>query len=114
MTPTVDLRLIGSRGPVAITAMIDTGFDGHLCLPIRLAVTLGLVLSGRQLVELADGTQKQELVFSGTIRFLGRKRKVRIYLTNSEDALVGNRLLADCRLSIDFPTGKVKLARKKS
>jgi hypothetical protein len=63
-------------------------------------------------IELADGTQKPELVFTGTVRFLGRSRRVRIFLTNSEDALVGTDLLADGRLNIDFPTGKVKLSRK--
>lgn len=112
MTPMVDLKVVGSRGPVSVTAILDTGFDDHLCLPTRLAVTLGLVLIGKETVELADGTQKQELVFSGSVQFLGRTRKVRIFLTDSEDALVGTELLADCRLTIDFPTGKVKLTRK--
>jgi clan AA aspartic protease len=112
MTPLVDLEVIGPRGPLAIAAILDTGFDGHLCLPVRLAVALGLTLIDRRMIELADGTQKWELVFSGVVRFLGKTRKVRIYLTESEDALVGTELLSDCRLSIDFTTGKVMLTRR--
>jgi clan AA aspartic protease len=114
MTPTVGLEVIGVRGPVAIKAVIDTGFDGELCLPTKLAVTLGLVLVGKQAVELADGSHKWELVFSGSVRFLGRRRKVSIYLTDSEDALLGTRLLADCRLTIDFPNGTVRVTRNMS
>ena len=114
--PAGDAELLGlfvaDKDPAAMTAIIDTGFDGHLCLPIGLAVTLGLVLISRQMIELADGTQKWALVFSGLVRFLGKTRKVRIYLTDSEDALVGTGLLSDCRLAIDFTTGKVMLTRK--
>jgi hypothetical protein len=70
-------------------------------------------LIDKRLVELADGTRKRELVFAGSVRLLGKTRKARIYLTESDDALVGTTLLSDCRLSIDFPTGKVMLTRKK-
>src|SRR5438876_6942679 len=112
MTPTVELEVLGSRGPVAVTAILDTGFDDDLCLPTEVAVTLGLSLISKETVELADGTEKRELVFSGSIRFLDRTRKVRIFLTDSKDTLVGTGLLSDCRLTIDFPTGKVMLTRK--
>jgi clan AA aspartic protease len=111
MTPKVELVAIGARRKAQVAAIVDTGFDGQLCLPISLAVTLGLLLTSVEEVELADGTRKHELVYSGSVRFLGRRRKIRIFLTNSEDALVGTELLKDCRLTIDFPTGKVQLKR---
>jgi len=43
MTPRIDLEVIGSRGSVPVMAILDTGFDDQLCLPIRLAVTMGVV-----------------------------------------------------------------------
>jgi hypothetical protein len=61
---------------------------------------------------LADGAQKDTLVFAGTVDFLNRQREVAIYLTDSDEALVGTRLLSDCQLTIDFPMGKVLIARK--
>lgn len=112
MTPTTRLHVQGSRGAAEVTAIIDTGFDGHVCLPTTLAVGLGLELSGQNVVELADGTRKMSLVFDGTVRFLDRERVVAIYLTDSDEALIGTRLLSDCRLSIDFTTGKVQVTRK--
>ena len=93
MTPTVRIEAIGSRQTLALNAIVDTGFDGDLCLPIRLAVQLGLELIGEQLIELADGTQRKELVFAGSVGLFGATREVQIMLTNSEDALIGTSLL---------------------
>jgi len=113
MTPTAQADVIGARKTIAITAIVDTGFDGDLCLPTRLAVQLGLELVGEQVVELADGTRKNELVFAGSVRFFDETRAVRIMLTNSEDALLGTRLLDHYPVSINFPGGRVKLRQRR-
>ncbi len=109
MTPTVSIEVIGSRQTLAVSAIVDTGFDGDLCLPIRLAVQLGLELVGEQLIELADGMQRHELVFAGSVLFLEEAREVEIMLTKSEDALVGTNLLNHYPLAIEFPGGQVKV-----
>ncbi len=112
MSPTFDLEVMGARARVPITAIIDTGFEGDICLPTALAVSLGLELTGQIEVELADGTVKRQLVFRGSAHLLGETREVAIYLTDSDDPLLGTALLAGCRLTIDFPTCKVRLVRK--
>jgi clan AA aspartic protease len=112
MAPSFNLEIIGSRARMPITAIVDTGFDGAVCLPTPLAVRLGLELIGQTEVELADGTTKSELVFAGSVHLLGRTREASVYLTNSEDALLGTALLTDCRLTIDFPMDTVRLVRK--
>jgi clan AA aspartic protease len=112
MTPMADVEVAGLKGSKVIHAIIDTGFDGFLCLPVETAVKLGLELAGRDVIELADGTEKDELFFKGFVRFLGRKRRVKIYLTQSEDALIGTELLSRSRLLIDFPKELVRLAEK--
>jgi clan AA aspartic protease len=109
MTPTARIKAIGSRQTLALTTIIDTGFDGYLCLPTRLAVQLGLELIGEQLIELADGSQRNELLFAGSVRFFGETREVQIMLTDSEDALVGTSLLNHYQLAIEFPGGQVKV-----
>lgn len=113
MTPTMDIEVIGVRRRITLTAIIDTGFDGELSVPINVAVTLGLELIGHDLVELADGSHRRSLRFGGSVRFLEKPRDVSIYLTESEDVLIGTAMLDDCRLSIDFPSGKVTLSRKR-
>jgi clan AA aspartic protease len=113
MTPTAVLEVTGIRGTVRMTAIIDTGFNGYVCVPKQDAVRVGLELSGSEYVELADGTVKEELQFQATVRFLGENRVVDVSLTNSADALIGTALLSDCRLAIDFTSGTVRLTRKK-
>jgi clan AA aspartic protease len=104
---------MGSRDAVSLTAIVDTGFDGDVCLPTALAVGLGLELSGETRVELADGSVKKALHFAGSVVFLGERRPAQIYLTDSDDALIGTSLLADCRLVVDFPTGDVRVTRRR-
>ena len=109
MTPTALIDVIGSRRSIELTAIVDTGFDGDVCLPTRQAVLLGLELVAELPVELADGRRTDELVFAGSARFLEETHDVEIMLTTSEDALIGTRLLNRYALAIDFPGGQIKL-----
>ena len=109
MTPTARIEVIGSRRTLALTAIVDTGFDGDLCLPTRLAVQVGLELISEELIELADGAKRKQLVFAGSVRFFGETQDVEIMLTDSEDALIGTRLLNLYPLAIEFPGGHVKV-----
>jgi clan AA aspartic protease len=107
--PKVRLTVLGLRGQVDIEPVIDTGFDGGLCLPIPIAIRLGLELHGCQTVELADGSRRRELVFVGTVLFDGENRPVEISVTEAEDALVGTGLLATHKLDIGFLSKTVRL-----
>ena len=73
---------------------MDTGFNGALCSPAGIAVTLGLVLIDLDIVELADGRIQPELVFEGWVQ-LGEatEQTVDILVTYGEDALLGMALL---------------------
>lgn len=112
MTPTAELMVSGIRQSVALTAIIDTGFEGEVCVPLDVGATLGLELVGSVRIELADGSQKRDLLFAGSAEFLGASRGVLISLTDGEDALIGTELLSDCHLSINFVSGKVRVNRK--
>ncbi len=96
----VDVDIIGRKKQITMDPVIDTGFDGDLCLPLPTAIQLGLELSGSIKVELADGAIKRELVFSGSIKFGEETKDVEITLTNSEDALLGTGMFS--RLEIDW------------
>ncbi|MEM2128018.1 MAG: hypothetical protein QXH67_07345, partial [Candidatus Bathyarchaeia archaeon] len=54
--PRLSINVIGGRAEAKLDALIDTGFDGSLCIPVGIAVQLGLDLTGVTYVELADGT----------------------------------------------------------
>lgn len=107
--PVLSVQIKGARSEVTLGAVIDTGFDGFVCVPVEVAVQLGLELVGFQTVEYADGRKARELVFLGSVILAGRERKVEISLTEAQEALIGTGLLADYRLEIDFPRRSVRL-----
>lgn len=48
-----------------LKAVLDTGFIGHLCVPIRFVKLCNLMQIGSQLCELADGSFIQEKIYGG-------------------------------------------------
>ncbi|MBC8264866.1 MAG: hypothetical protein H8E47_12170 [Anaerolineales bacterium] len=107
------VTIVGLRQEISVEAILDTGFDGWVCLPMRLAIQLGLELCGFQTVELADGTQKEELVFSGEVIFGNKRDEVDISLTSGGDTLVGIGLLANSVATIDLVGRTLEIAQKK-
>lgn len=102
-----EVSLVGSRGQFGVFAVVDTGFSGAVCLPVKLAIQFGLELISEVPVEYADGTKKAELVFTGEIVWDGRSREVEVYLTRGEEVLIGKQLFEDGVLEIDYPRGNV-------
>ena len=52
--PRIAVSLFGTRAEITIDAVIDTGFEGALCVPVPLAIPLGLELHGWVDYEFAD------------------------------------------------------------
>jgi len=107
--PRVSLVVGGTR-QLTLDAVIDTGFDGDLCLPIEIAIGLGLKLKGLMNVELANGATKRELVFAGTAKLGKMTKDVRIVLTEAADALLGTNMFS--YLEIDFQAKRVRLGER--
>ena len=108
----IEVAVRGLRREVILQALVDTGFDGWVCLPIGVASQLGLELCSVQIAELADGTEIEQLVFAGEISFGDRWRAADTTLTNSRDALLGTAMLLDSILTVDFVDRTVEVVRK--
>jgi clan AA aspartic protease len=109
--PKITVSLFGNRAEATIEASIDTGFDGSLCVPIPVAIPLGLELYGYHPYELADGTIKQELTFQGIVHLGEEVHRTEISLTESEDALLGSELLEGYVLEIDYGNRTVEIRK---
>ena len=93
-SPILRITVYGNKGEVTIDGILDTGFDGFACLPIAVAVPLGLELINVTDSELADGTIVQdELVFAGKVLWDGKVIDADIVLTRSADTLIGTAML---------------------
>jgi len=111
-TPVVSLKVFGTRGEITVEGVLDTGFDGFLCLPIPLAVTLGLELIEVIRAELADGTIiEDELVFAGQAEWDGAVVRVPMVLTRSEDPLIGTAFLKGHVVQLDYKANSVRIER---
>jgi len=99
----VDLSVDGFN----MGAVIDTGFNGDLCLPLQVGIQLQLKLRNITTTELADGSKKRELLFSGDVTFGEETKEAEIMLTESDEALIGTRMFS--QLEIDFPNQKVRI-----
>jgi len=115
-SPIIETRVIGSRAEIVIEGVLDTGFDGYLCLPITTAaVSLGLELIKLENSELADGTiLEDESVFSGRMEWNENIIDVDIVLTKSADTLLGTALLRGMEVKLDYSTNEVVVEKKSS
>ena len=113
MAAYAEVEVIGARRSERIWAVVDTGFDGAVCLPVSIAVTLGLELVGWELVQYADGRFARELLFRGKVQFQDSTREVNISLTDGDEALLGLELLQGYRLILNGDTHQVRFKRKR-
>ena len=109
-TPTVKLRIKGTDGaPFEVETVIDTGFNASLTIPKGLASMLNLKPEAVGFATLADGTTHDYDVCAVTVEWDGIDRFVSAYVIGAEPML-GMRMLARCRLSIEIiPDGRVEI-----
>lgn len=107
---TIRLNLHSISGEIQdIEAIVDTGFTGHLTLPIELIEHLALSWLSRGHALLADGSLHVFDVYIGTLTWDGQARTVEVDEAET-DPLVGMRLLRDHNLSVDVAErGKVTI-----
>ena|SRR5438876_5530673 len=102
---TVKLSLIAGNGDRhQIEAVVDTGFNGLLMLPLSFLTSLQCTRLGRGRAILADGREKVFYFYGATIIWQGRPRRVEV--DGSEHfALIGMKLLEGYNLEIDVING---------
>jgi predicted aspartyl protease len=108
--PTVMLDIGGRHWP----AIIDTGFNGDLELPLELKSVLPCRYIGEVVSLLAGGQRIEEDAFHVDIPFDGQINRAEATFVGGDTILVGTRLLHAHRLEIDFPARTVVLRRGES
>lgn len=91
-------------------AVLDTGFTGHLTLPVETVGSLALPELGSEVLVLADGSTEIASVHRATVEWHGRGRTVPALAVGGEP-LLGMAMLAGSRLTMDAtPGGDVLIA----
>ncbi len=76
-----------------IEALIDTGFNGSLMLPLDEVQKSNLQRVGKAQYAMADGTISESLIFMAEIDWFTGKKKVPVVSSASEFPLIGMELL---------------------
>jgi clan AA aspartic protease len=96
--------LAADHASVSIQAVVDTGFNGFLTLPVDLLKTLGAAAAGTRRAELGDGNVVEMDVYFVRIKWHNEDREV-LALQPESTPLVGMSLLWGSRVSFDAQDG---------
>ena len=87
-----------------VDAVIDTGFNGFLVLPLSLISALALPFAGTTRTTLGDGSEVRMDVFEATVLWDNQERSV-VALATQGDALVGMSMLSGSRMTLEVENG---------
>jgi clan AA aspartic protease len=88
----------------SVDAVIDTGFNGFLSLPIAIIIELGLPWNYRDRATLGDGSETLFDVYDAEFIWDGQYREIEINAAETEP-LLGMRMLKGYRLQVDTIEG---------
>jgi clan AA aspartic protease len=102
--PILLLTVIGPNSQQDVEAVIDTGFNGSLTLPLALIQALGLPFRRRGRAELADGSEIVFDIFEATVLWHGQSRRITVDEADTQP-LIGTTLLYGDELVIHVIDG---------
>jgi len=101
----LELQVYGPGGQMLqVPAVIDTGYNGALTLPMAIVTALALPPDVSRRVRLADASRRVLNCYAAELLWDGQRRQV-VVLSVEGDPLVGTALLDGCHLEIDFADG---------
>jgi predicted aspartyl protease len=105
--PIIELQIGGRTWP----ALVDTGFNGDIELPIDLFDDLSPRFVGTVTSQLGGGQSVTEDAYLVEIPFDGETIQVEATFVAGDTALIGTQMLPSHRLEINFPQSSVLLER---
>lgn len=107
--PEVSLTLSLGKRRLSTKGIVDTGFNGYISVPKRVLKKSNWVFLGFEQYELATGQIVREKVFLGKIYFDHKICEVYCVGSESNDVLIGTKLLRGKKLLIDFMSRRVTI-----
>jgi clan AA aspartic protease len=103
---TVPIIIVTPAGnEAAVTAIIDTGYNGYLAVPSLFAQTIGCPMGMPRMVQLGDGSVRPVAFFNGTVRWNDSDVSIPLLATDDE-FLLGTGLLDGLHLDVVFRVGE--------
>jgi clan AA aspartic protease len=103
----LELTLVGEDGLLLrVPAILDTGFDQSLLVPLSIVTTLGWANQGGVPLFQADGSSFEAEVSKGKLHWLGVQLELDIVVAG-DTVLIGMALLRNTKLSMDVVEGGI-------
>jgi predicted aspartyl protease len=90
--PRVAISLILRQRPVRFAAVLNTGFNGYLSVPVQVLKESSWQPIGTETYEIATGALVEQEVYLGEVVFAGSRSPVYAVATNAQEVLVGTKL----------------------
>jgi clan AA aspartic protease len=111
--PIIPVTIYGFGGkPLTVEAVIDTGFDDFLTLPLENIATLALAANKIMSVMLSDGSVIQAMHFDAEVDWHGKRVPVLVQAAAGKP-LVGMALLEGSRLIVEADEGGQVLVQQR-
>ena len=105
LEPLIKIRLVGIGAQEhEIEAIIDTGFNGHLSLPVEQIESLGWPVRGEETTIFGDGREAPMDMYRGIVLWRGSPRLI-FAMAARLTPVIGTGLLQGNRLEIEFKSG---------
>lgn len=106
----VPLAVLAASGQqTALDVVVDSGFNGELCLSMHQIKKMALTFSHFEEYELGDGKVVKQDIYRGKIIFDGKPRAVDVLVSQSMDSLIGAALMIEKKLEIDYANENVRI-----
>ncbi len=106
----VPLAVLAASGQETILeVVVDSGFNGELCVSMHQINKMALTFSHFEEYELGNGKVVKQDIFRGKIIFDGKQQPVDVLVSKSRDTLIGAALMTDKKLEIDYANENVRI-----
>jgi len=106
----VQIRL---SNEAAVECVLDTGFNGSLLLPRKFVEDNSMLFVGHEEVDLVEGISAEIDTALAEVKWLGDEFSIRIFVSETNEALIGAEMLVDTILEIDYINSTVKITKPK-
>ena len=96
------------------TAVIDTGFNRYLELPVELKTELNAVYFGQVVSALAGGQELEAEAYYVEFPWDGDHVLAEVTFVDGDEILVGTSMMSRQRLTVDFPAKTLRIERTTS
>jgi clan AA aspartic protease len=101
---TLPLEIHGPNGQTQVTAVIDTGYNGSLSLPMAIVALLAFPPLASRSVTLGDGSRRVLDFYEAEVVWDGQLQSIPVLCVDG-DALIGTALLKGYTMEVDFIVG---------